>query len=96
MQPAASGITSPSAYTIENTTEPGNKQNRIAARTPMRGPHQSVASRCTRTAATRPPIPATMTPAAVMAEIDEYMAGRRGRASTHITSGYPGKKPSVE
>ena len=56
MQPAASGSAIPSAYTIENTTDPGNRQNSTAARRPAALPHQPLASSCTSSVATRPPI----------------------------------------
>ena len=71
MQPAASGIRIPSAYTIEKTTEPGKRQNRAAARRPARSPHQPVASSCISTAAINPPIVETMTPAIVIDQIAE-------------------------
>ena len=66
MHPAASGSAIPSAYTIENTTDPGNRQNTTAARRPADSPHQPRASSCTSTVQTRPPTIDTSTPESVI------------------------------
>ena len=66
MHPAASGSAMPSAYTIENTTEPGNRQNSTAERRPADSPHQPLASSWTSTVQIRPPAIETITPASVI------------------------------
>ena len=69
MQPATSASITPSAYTIENTTEPGYRQKIRTALRPVRSPHQPAARRCTSTVAIAPPIPDTITPAIVVDRI---------------------------
>ena len=90
MHPAASGIRMPSAYTIENTIDPGKKQNSRAARRPLCSPHQSVARRWMRIVATRPPMVETRTPTRIV-----ELGGPGTCTASQITIGYRGKNPSV-
>ena len=69
MQPAASGSSSPSEYTIENTTDPGKTMNRIVARRAASRFHQPSARRWTMIVATSPPAAEMRAPATVAHQI---------------------------